>query len=102
MFKFSTEKFVQNLRIISKIEKEFVDCFENSEGYDYLMNEMCYPVLRNGSARITLDFSRFTLCELDDVIDNFYHRKANELLKLGRVSEMFECCKPITRKVDFL
>jgi hypothetical protein len=100
MYKFSAETFSETLREIPKTKPQAKK--RRSKGYKYLFNEMCMPVMNDYETEVYLDFDRFTMNDLNRVISDFYDLEFNRIDKVGKVSAMFEKCRPVTQKTAFL
>ena len=100
MYKFSVQIFSENLREIPKPQAQAKK--RRSKGYKYLLNEMCMPVMNDYETEVYLDFDRFTMNDLNRVIRDFYNSEFNRIDKVGKVSAMFQKCRPVTRKTAFL
>ena len=99
MIKFSTEMFTKTLREIPKTQ---LHRKQYSEGYKYLLNEMCIPVISKDDIGFDIDFDRFTMDDINDVIDDFYNGEFERIQKTDKTATHFVKCNPATRKVAFI
>jgi hypothetical protein len=92
------ELFTEKLKKIPKAKKPR----RRSKGYNYLMENVCLPTLNSPDKGVKINFDSFTMSELEQVIDDFYRIKFNQVRKIEVISELFEKCSPQTRKAVFL
>jgi len=98
MFKFNTELFTENLSKIPKVPKPK----RHSRGYNYLLNKVCFPTLENPEKSIKINFDKFTMDELNQIIDYFYFVEFKQMEKVETITGLFEKCTPSVRKTAFL
>jgi len=98
MFKLSPENLIENLCVIPKLKKPE----RRSKGYKYLYKKMCLPVLRDPDTLINIDFNKFSMSELDELISCFHESEYKRMEKVEALSAIFKKCAPATRKTAFL
>jgi hypothetical protein len=105
MMKFTAEKFIEKLReipAVSVAESQAQEQSSRSSGGQYLMDVLCMPILREGEIEISLDYTKFSLAEVNDIIDEFYGSKFERFSKVDKLAAYFEKCKPAIRKAAFI
>ena len=99
MFEFNVKTFIENLCEIPKVKAPRK---RRTKGFNYLIESVCIPVLHDSDVSIDIDFERFTMKELDNVIRYFHKEVYERIEKLNGIYDWYAKCSPAACNTAFL